>query len=122
MDEKEALKKIKEAKSFGETCWAIDDIAKETKDKNLLIEVFNIAEKNDDKLTKSKNGNVILVRVIVISNFSESSVNPGAINATNSGIKISIINTITSKDKKRILKILFANNSALFLLLFNSEE
>ena len=28
----------------------------------------------------------------------------------------------TSKDKKRILKILFANNSALFLLFFNSEE
>jgi len=88
---------------------------------NLLWE-FNIAEKNDDKLTNSKNGKVILVRLIAISNFSESSINPGAINATNSGIKISIIKTIASKDKKRILKTLFANNSALFLLLFNSEE
>ena len=88
---------------------------------NLLWE-FNIAEKNEDKLTNSKNGNVILVRLIAISNFSVFSVNPGAINATNIGIKISIIKTIASKDKKRILKILFANNSALFLLLFNSEE
>ena len=88
---------------------------------NLLWE-FNIAEKKDDKLTKNKNGKVILVRLIAISNFSVSWVNPGAINDTNSGIKISIIKTIASKDKKRILKILFANNFALFLLLFNSEE
>ncbi len=88
---------------------------------NLLWE-FNIAEKKDDKLTKNKKGKVILVRLIAISNFSESLINPGAINDTNSGIKISIIKTIMSKNKKRILKILFANNSAFFLLLFNSEE
>ena len=56
------------------------------------------------------------------TNFSKSFVNPGAINDTNSGIKISIIKTIMSKDKKRILKILFANNFALLLLLFNSDE
>ena len=79
-------------------------------------------EKKDDKLTNNKNGNVILVRLIAISNFSVSSLKPGAINATNNGIKISIIKTIASKDKKRILKILFANDSALFLPLFNSEE
>ena len=88
---------------------------------NLLWE-FNIAEKKDDKLTNNKNGKVNLVRLIAICNFSESSINPGAINVTNSGIKISITKTIASKDKNRILKILFANNSALFLLLFNSDE
>ncbi len=88
---------------------------------NLLWE-FNIAEKNDDKLTNSKNGNVIRVRLIAICNFSESSVKPGAINETNNGIKISIIKTIKSSDKKSILKILFANEFALFLFLYNSEE
>ena len=62
---------------------------------NLLCE-FNIAEKKDDKLTNNKNGKVILVRLIAISNFSESSVKPGAINETNNGIKISIIKTIKS--------------------------
>ena len=35
---------------------------------NLLCE-FNIAEKNDDKLTNNRNGNVILVREIVKSSF-----------------------------------------------------
>ena len=54
--------------------------------------------------TNNKNGKVILVRLIAISNFSVSSLKPGAINATNNGIKISIIKTIASKDKKRILK------------------
>ena len=83
---------------------------------------FNIAEKKDDKLTNNKKGNVILVRLIAVSNFSEFSVKPGAINFTNNGINISITKTIASKDKKRILKILFANNFALLLLLFNSEE
>ena len=80
---------------------------------NLLWE-FNIAEKKDDKLTNNKNGKVILVRLIAISNFFVSWVNPGAINDTNKGIKISIIKTIISNDKKRILKILFANDSAFF--------
>ena len=88
---------------------------------NLLWE-FSIAEKKDDKLTNSKKGKVILVRLIAISNFSESSLKPGAINDTNNGINISITKTIASKDKKRILKILFANNFALFVLLLNSEE
>ena len=88
---------------------------------NLLWE-FNIAEKKDDKLTNNKNGKVILVRLIAICNFSVSSVKPGAIKATNNGINISIIKTIKSSDKKSILKILFANDLALFLFLFNSEE
>ena len=45
MEKIEALKKIDEAKNFREACWAIDDIAKETKDKKILLEVFNISEK-----------------------------------------------------------------------------
>ena len=45
MEKIEALKKIGEAKNFREACWAIDDIAKETKDKKILLEVFNISEK-----------------------------------------------------------------------------
>ena len=36
---------------------------------NLLL-VFKIPEKKDDKLTKSKNGNVILVNSTAISNFN----------------------------------------------------
>ena len=45
---------------------------------NLLL-VFKIPEKKDDKLTKSKNGNVILVNSTAISNFNPLSTNPGAI-------------------------------------------
>ena len=36
-------------------------------------------KKKDDKLTKSKNGNVILVSSTAISNFNPLSINPGAI-------------------------------------------
>ena len=45
MKKNDALKKIKEAKNFREVCWAIDDITKETKDKKILLEAFNISEK-----------------------------------------------------------------------------
>ena len=44
---------------------------------NLLF-VFNIPEKKEDKLTKNKKGNVILVRATAKSNFVASSVKPGA--------------------------------------------
>ena len=54
---------------------------------------FNIAEKKDDKLTKKRKGKVILVKVIAISNFSEFSLKPGAINKIKAGIKISTIKT-----------------------------
>ena len=74
---------------------------------NLLCE-FNIAEKNEDKLTNNKKGNVILVRKIVRSILSELSAKPGAIIKTNEGINISIINTIKNKPIKSKLNILFA--------------
>ena len=45
---------------------------------NLLFE-FKIPEKNEDKLTKNKKGNVILVNSTARLNFILSSANPGAI-------------------------------------------
>ena len=45
---------------------------------NLLF-VFNIPEKKEDKLTKNKKGNVILVSETAKSNFIVSSAKPGAI-------------------------------------------
>ena len=87
---------------------------------NLLNE-FRIAPKNDDKLTKSKNGNVILVKFIVISNFSPFSMKPGAINKTKIGIKISIIKTINKRPKIKKLNTLLANLFACFFPLFNSD-
>ena len=56
---------------------------------NLLCE-FNTAEKKEDKLTKNKNGNVILVRRIVSSSLSLLSLKPGAMIKINPGINISI--------------------------------
>ena len=44
---------------------------------NLLF-VFSIPEKKEDKLTKNKKGNVILVSATAKSNFIVSSVKPGA--------------------------------------------
>ena len=88
---------------------------------NLLCE-FNIAEKKDDKLTNNKNGKVILVKLIVKFNFSEFSLNPGAIIKTNPGIKISIIKTKMSKKIKRTLNIEFANFCAFFFPKVNSDE
>ena len=45
---------------------------------NLLFE-FKIPEKKEDKLTKNKKGNVILVNSTARLNFILSSANPGAI-------------------------------------------
>ena len=45
---------------------------------NLLF-AFNIPGKKEDKPTKNKKGNVILVSSTAIENFFESSINPGAI-------------------------------------------
>ena len=45
---------------------------------NLLLE-FKIPEKNDDKLTNNKKGNVILVNSTARLNLISSSINPGAI-------------------------------------------
>ena len=45
---------------------------------NLLFE-FKIPEKKDDKLTNSKNGNVILVSSTAKLNFRSSPAKPGAI-------------------------------------------
>ena len=75
---------------------------------NLLCE-FNIAEKKEDKLTKNKNGNVILVRRIVSSNLSLFSLKPGAMIKINPGINISIIKTKAKRLTRSKLKILFAN-------------
>ena len=45
---------------------------------NLLF-VLRIPEKKEERLTKNKNGNVILVSSTARLNFSTSSTNPGAI-------------------------------------------
>ena len=86
---------------------------------NLLC-VFRIAEKKEDKLTKSKNGKVILVSDMARSNFSGLPLKPGAITVTNNGIKISIRNTIVSNEIMRIFKTLFANFSPTFFPLLSS--
>ena len=75
---------------------------------NLLL-VFRIPEKKDDKLTKSKNGNVILVNSTAISNFSPLSINPGAIMQTKYGVKISTNVTKNNKISIKILNISSAN-------------
>ena len=75
---------------------------------NLLCE-FKIAEKNDAKLIKNKNGKVILVKFIAISILSKSSTNPGAIIDTKTGIKICTIRTKKNRLKNKRLKTLLAN-------------
>ena len=75
---------------------------------NLLLE-FKIPEKKDDKLTKSKNGNVILVSSTAISNFNPLSTNPGAIIQTKYGVKISTIVTKNNKINIKRLNISSAN-------------
>ena len=69
---------------------------------NLLFEL-RIPEKKDDKLTKSKNGNVILVNSTAISNFNPLSTNPGAIMKTRYGVKIST--NVTKNNKINIKKL-----------------
>ena len=88
---------------------------------NLLCE-FKIAEKNDAKQIKNKNGKVILVKFIVIPIFSESSINPGAISETNTGMKISIIIMRNNNPKNKKLKISLANLFDFFLPLTISDE
>ena len=67
---------------------------------NLLWEL-SMAEKNDAKDTKIKNGIVILVRFIARFIFSLSSINPGAINDTNVGINICTTKTNINRIKNR---------------------
>ena len=88
---------------------------------NLLCE-FNIAEKKEDKLTNNKKGNVILVRKMVNSSLSELSEKPGAIIKINSGMNISITNTINNKPSKSKLNTLLENFSALFFPRTISDE
>ena len=80
-----------------------------------------IAEKNDDKLTKNKNGKVILVKLIAKIIFSSSPEKPGAIKNTNSGINISIIRTRKNNPNTRGLNTLVAKTSASSFPLVNSE-
>ena len=87
---------------------------------NLLWEL-SIAEKKDANEISNKNGNVILVKFIVIFNFSPFSIKPGAIIKTKIGIKISIIKTINKRPKINKLNTLLANLFACFFPLFNSD-
>ena len=75
---------------------------------NLLCE-FKIAAKNEAKQIKNKKGNVILVKFTTNSIFSKSPINPGAINETNAGIKVSTTRTKKNKAKNKRLKISLAN-------------
>ena len=77
---------------------------------NLLLE-FKIPEKKDDKLTKSKKGNVILVNSTAISNFNPVSMNPGAIKQTRQGVKIS---TNVTKNNNIIIKRLNISSANFF--------
>ena len=87
---------------------------------NLLCE-FKIAEKKDDKLTNIKKGKVILVNSIANSIFFVFSENPGAINPTKDGMKISIIITKNNRPQNNKLKISFANLFEFDLPFANSE-
>ena len=80
---------------------------------NLLLE-FKIPEKNDEILTKNKNGKVILVNSTARLNFSLFSKKPGAIKYTSFGVKISA--KITTNKSVNINKL--RTSSANFLLFF----
>jgi len=88
---------------------------------NLLYE-FNIADKKDAKLIKSKNGKVSLVKVTATSNLSKSLLNPGAIILTKLGMKISISIVVSKRLKTKRLNTIFANSFALFLFFTISRE
>ena len=88
---------------------------------NLLCE-FKIAEKKDAKLTKNKNGKVILVRLIAISNFCGLFENPGAIIFMNVGINISIKRIVKNNPNNNKLKTMLANKFASLFPLTSSEE
>ena len=87
---------------------------------NLLCE-FNMAAKKDDKLTKIKNGNVILVNWIASSIFSEFLTKPGAIKEIKAGINISTRMTKKNNPKSKKLKISLANLFDFDLPLASSE-
>ena len=82
---------------------------------NLLWE-FKIAEKKDARLTKNKNGKVILVKSTANLNFSSKSEKPGAINFIKLGIKISTSIVRLKSAKTNKLNTEFANFWAFFLL------
>ena len=88
---------------------------------NLLWE-FKIAEKNEARQIKNKNGKVILVKLIAISIFSISSTNPGAIIETNAGMKIWITIVKKNKPKNKRLKIWLAKSFDFFFPLTVSDE
>ena len=77
---------------------------------NLLCE-FIIAEKNDAKHIKNKNGKVNLVKSTAKFIFSWLPLNPGAIRKTKYGMKISIIKTRKNKPKISKLKTFVVNFS-----------
>ena len=87
---------------------------------NLLCE-FKIAPKKEDRLTNIKKGKVILVKIVANSNFLASSTNPGAINATKIGMKISIMRTKKNKTKNNKLKTSLANLFDLDLFLLSNN-
>ena len=82
---------------------------------NLLL-AFRIPEKKDDKLTKNKNGNVILVSSTAISNLTPLSIKPGAIIQTKQGVKISTKVTKNNKINIKRQNISSANFFPFFLL------
>ena len=88
---------------------------------NLLCE-FKIAEKNEAKQIKNKNGKVIRVKSIASSIFLTSSTNPGAIIEINAGIKIWTRSTKINKPKNNRLKTLLANLFDCAFPLVISEE
>ena len=87
---------------------------------NLLLE-FSIPEKKEDKLTKSKKGNVILVNSTAKLNFISLSINPGAIKYTKYGVKISTKVTKKSKIITSRLRTSSANFFPSFLLTIFAE-
>ena len=87
---------------------------------NLLWEL-SIAAKKEDKLTNSKKGKVILVKLIANSILSTFWTKPGAIKLTKTGIKISTIKTKKNKPKNNKLKIWLANFIDLDFFFTNSS-
>ena len=87
---------------------------------NLLLE-FKIPEKKDERLTKSKKGNVSLVSSTARLNFSEFSKKPGAIIYTKYGVNISASNTVKKRTKNSKLSTSSANFFPFFLFSILAE-
>ena len=81
---------------------------------NLLFE-FKIPEKKEDKLTKNKKGNVILVNSTAKLNLKSSVIKPGAIIYTKYGVNISARVTINNKIIERIVRTSSAKLLPIFL-------